>query len=84
MGSHVEKYYISSTTNTIYQDNLQMVQRFKNEILYKYQKNIWLNSLELWKVEGLTTTQKSRRERSEKRTDNNTMTKCGGKVHLLS
>lgn len=65
MGSHVEKYYISSTTNTIYQDNLQMVQRFKNAILYIYQKNIWLNSLELWKVEGLTTTQKFRRERNK-------------------
>lgn len=47
-------------------DNLQMVRRFKNEILYKYQKNSWVNSLELWKVEGLTTTQNSG-ERGEKR-----------------
>lgn len=67
MGSHVEKYYISSIINTIYMDNLQMVQRFKNEIQYKYQKNSWVNSLELWKVEGLTTSQNSGEERREKR-----------------
>lgn len=38
MGSHMEKYYTSSTTNTIHQDNLQMVLRFKNEILHKAPK----------------------------------------------
>lgn len=32
MGSHVEKYYTGSITNTIHQNNLQMLQRFKNEI----------------------------------------------------
>lgn len=38
IGSHMEKYYTVSTTNTRHQDNIQMAQRFKTETLYKVPK----------------------------------------------
>lgn len=38
MGSHVDKYYTGSTTNTIHDDNLQMLLRYKNKIPNKVPK----------------------------------------------
>lgn len=38
MGNYLEKYYTGYTTNTMHQDKLKMVQRFKSEILHNVTK----------------------------------------------